>query len=266
MDIDGVSLSVERIVVTTDDPLRPCLVFLHDSLGSIETWRDFPRVLAERVGLNAIVYDRRGHGKSDPFPSAPRTPDYLDRETTALFALLDGLGETTAILFGHSDGGSIPLIAAARAPKRIVAIVTEGAHVVVEEETLAGIRAAAESFLETDLRERLARYHGTKVDALASAWIDTWLSSEFRHWSILELLPRIVCPALIIQGEDDEFGTADQVRTIVESVSGPAQGLLLPNAAHTPHREARDVTLSESANFIAEALSAWTSNGDSLAG
>lgn len=259
-------LRVRRIAMTDAAPSRPTLVFLHDSLGCVETWRDFPRTLAERAGLDAIVYDRRGYGQSSPMATAQRTTSYLDDEAVILRELLDALGLGDVILFGHSDGGSIALIAAATRQPGVQAIVTEGAHVFVEEETLAGIRRARAELETTDLATRLARYHGDRVPALTSAWIDTWLSPEFRDWNITAMLPNAVCPALIVQGTADEFGTPDQVRAIVDGMGGRARALLLPGVGHTPHREARDAVLEESASFITELVGArgpqpWPSSG-----
>jgi pimeloyl-ACP methyl ester carboxylesterase len=251
VDLDGIPIAVRRI-----EPARslrddsPTLVFLHDSLGCIETWRDFPPALAERVSLRVMVYDRQGYGRSAPFGSEPRTSDYLAHESRALFALLDELEIDTAILFGHSDGGSIALIAAGERPERIAGVITEGAHVFVEEETLAGIRDARRSFETTDLARRLARYHGDKVPAIASAWIDTWLSPAFRDWNIESYLPSARCPALIIQGERDEYGTAAQVDAIVRGFGGSARALMIPGIGHTPHREAREIVLDASAELI----------------
>ena len=230
----------------------PVLVFLHDSLGCVDTWRDFPEQLARRVGLNAVNYDRQGYGRSSAFGPLSRTPGYLGEQATVLFTLLDALAIETVVLFGHSDGGSIALIAAAVQPQRVTAVVTEGAHVFVEDVTLAGIRAAQEAFATTDLPERLARYHGEKVQGVAAAWIDTWLSPAFRTWNIERYLPAISCPVLAIQGQDDEFGTMAQVRAIVDGAA--AESLVIPGVGHTPHRDARDNVLDAAAEFITRAV------------
>ncbi|HUQ83115.1 MAG TPA: alpha/beta hydrolase, partial [Gemmatimonadaceae bacterium] len=152
-----------------------------------------------------------------------------------------------------SDGGSIALIAADLDPDRIGAVVTEGAHVFVEDVTLRGIRAAREAFATTDLAARLARYHGDKVPAIAKAWIDTWLSPEFRLWNIERVLPGIRCPVLAIQGEDDEFGTVEQVSSIVRRAAR-AEALLIPGVGHTPHRDAQALVLEAATDFIARTV------------
>ena len=251
--VGGATLRVRRLQ-TSPESLgtgHPTIVFLHDSLGCVETWRDFPEALVERVDLDAIVYDRQGYGRSSPFGSEPRTLHYLEQEATVLRDLLDALTIDSAILFGHSDGGSIALIAAAMYPTRIAAVVTEGAHVFVEDLTLRGIRAAQESLAMTDLGERLARYHGDKVAALTAAWIDTWLSPAFRSWNIECYLPEIRCPVLVIQGEQDEFGTLAQVNAIIGGAAPHAEAVILPQTGHTPHREARESVLDAVSTFIA---------------
>ena len=216
---------------------HPTLVFLHDSLGCITVWRDVPARIAEALGCHALVYDRRGYGRSSAFAPVPRRPDYLEDEARGLLAVLDGCGVADAVLFGHSDGGSIALIAAAMYPERVRAIVTEGAHVFVEERTLEGIREAKGWLASTDLRERLERHHGVRTDGVTSAWIDVWLSPAFRDWNIERYLPHITCPALVLQGADDEYGTPAQVEAIVRGIGAQATGHLIPGARHTPHRE-----------------------------
>ena len=183
-------------------------------------------------------------------PDAPRTPRYPHIEAERLFALLDVLGIEDVVLFGHSGGGSIALLAAAMQPARVRAVITEGAHVFVEEETLNGIRIAQALMTKTDLPVRLARYHGDKVPRLTSAWIDTWLSPAFRDWNIEADLRGATCPALIMQGDGDEYGTAAQVDAIVDGWGGDARGLMIPGARHTPHRETQAVVLDACTTFI----------------
>lgn len=251
----GMTLAVQRITLSRPaDAAAPTMVFLHESLGCIETWREFPAFLAEAAGLDAIVYDRLGYGLSAPMSDAPRTKRYLHVEAERLFALLDALGIGDVVLFGHSDGGSIALLAAAMQPTRVKAVITEGAHVFVEEETLEGVRIAKALMAKTDLPTRLARYHGDKVARLTSAWIDTWLSPGFRDWNIEADLRFARCPALLIQGEDDEYGTPAQVDSIVKAWGGKAEALLLPKARHTPHREATKAVMDAVTTFLPRAL------------
>ena len=243
--------------ITPDDPAardRPTLVLLHDSLGSITVWRDFPDRLAAALGCGALVYDRRGYGASSPFGPEPRRPDYLEAEADVLGRVLEACGVGQAVLFGHSDGGSIALVAASRRPELVRAVVTEGAHVFVEERTLSGIREAREALRTTDLRERLWRHHGERTDGVTSAWMDVWLSPAFRDWNIERYLPGVRCPVLVLQGADDEYGTPEQVRAIAEGVSGVARAHLIPGVGHTPHRAAPDEVLRLTTAFLSETV------------
>jgi pimeloyl-ACP methyl ester carboxylesterase len=251
------SLRLRTITVADDDDrVGPTIIFLHDSLGCISVWRDFPDRLASTLGCDALIYDRRGYGASTPFGREPRRLDYLEDEADVLARVLDACGIGDSVLFGHSDGGSIALITAARRPDLVSAVITEGAHVFVEEATLAGIRAARATLRDTDLRDRLARHHGDRTDAVTSAWIDVWLSSEFRDWNIERYLPAIRCPVLALQGADDEYGTPDQVRAIIEGVAGPACGALIAGAGHTPHRANADEVIRLTEQFLADFRSA----------
>lgn len=225
------------------------LVFLHEGLGSIGQWRDFPSRLSEKTGLPALVYDRWGYGKSEPF-TLPRDTRYLHDEALAgLPAILDACHIDKAILIGHSDGGSIALIYASKHPDRVLAVITEAAHVFVEDVTLEGIREAVDVYAAADLGKRLARYHGDKTELVFHGWADTWLSPEFRNWNIEEVLPGVRCPVLIIQGIDDRYGTPAQVRAIERQVSGRAETLLV-RCGHIPHAEAREEVLEAMAGFI----------------
>jgi len=227
---------------------------LHDSLGSTELWRDFPAALAEATNCGSLVYDRQGYGKSSPFTSRSRPVTYLEQEADVLEQVLAACHITEAVLFGHSDGGSIVLLAAAKYPARVQGVVTEGAHIFVEDVTLAGIRTAVEAYQTTNLPSRLQKYHGDKTDALFQAWTETWLRDEYRTWNIEAFLRRITCPVLVIQGEQDEYGTLAQVEGIVQQVAGEAHQLLLPGIGHTPHREAREAVLAQTAAFLNQVL------------
>ncbi|MCB0479463.1 MAG: alpha/beta hydrolase, partial [Crocinitomicaceae bacterium] len=150
------------------------------------------------------------------------------------------------------DGGSIALIAAGKYPNRFQGVITEGAHIFVEEITLEGIREAKEIYQTTNLHQKLEKYHGEKTEAMFKAWSDTWLTEEFRHWNIEAFLPGIICPVLVMQGEEDEYGSLKQVEGIASQVSGGCEVLVLPNVKHTPHKEVPDQILEKSANFIAQ--------------
>jgi pimeloyl-ACP methyl ester carboxylesterase len=245
-------LSAEYIKPANDssNDQRPTLVFLHEGLGSIGQWRDFPLLLGRATGLPALIYDRWGHGKSDPLRN-PRNVGYMhDEALTTLPEILNQLRMEKTILIGHSDGGSIALLFAAEYPERVSGIVTAAAHVFVEDITIKGIREAVRVFETTNLRERLRPYHGDNTESMFRGWADIWLAPEFRDWNIEAYLPAVTSPVLAIQGINDEYGTAAQVDAIVRQVSGPVQGLLIPDCGHIPHHQARERVLSEIIRFI----------------
>ena len=230
-------------------PDAPVMVFLHEALGCIAMWKDVPARLAAMTGLSALVYDRHGHGLSAPLPR-PREPDYLDRESfDVLPRVLGECGVTDTILVGHSDGGSIALLYASRHPVR--ALVSEAAHVFVEDVTLAGIVQAAAAWRETDLPQRLTKYHGDKTNDLFSAWADCWQTDPFPAWNMEPALSGVSCPALVIQGEHDEYGSVAQVYAIADGISGPASVMVVPDCNHIPHFQAADTVLPAIADFVA---------------
>lgn len=233
---------------TSEDSLT--LIFLHDSLGCIELWRDFPQLVGQATHFNMLVYDRQGYGKSSPFGNIDRENNYLEVEADVLNELMEKLFIKSAILFGHSDGGSIALIAAAKYPGKIKGVITEGAHIFVEDITLKGIEVAVEAYRTTNLHQKLTKYHGNKTEAVFWAWANTWLSEEFKPWTIEHFLPHIKCPMLVIQGEEDEYGSLAQVDGIISQVSGEAQKFILPSAGHTPHKEAKELILEKTVAFI----------------
>lgn len=229
------------------------LVFLHEGLGCLGLWKDVPRTLAERLGMGALVYSRAGYGGSSPI-TLPRSTDYLRPESVEVLpAVLEATGVERAVLVGHSDGGSIALLAAGLLDDpRIVAIVTEAAHVFVEEETLAGIREARAAWETTNLRDKLARWHGDNVDIAFHGWNDTWLTAPYRHWTIEDVLPGVTVPALVIQGDADQYGTEAQVDAICAGVRGPVRKMMVPDCGHVPHVEQRGAVLDAIAGFVAE--------------
>lgn len=226
------------------------VVFLHEGLGRIEIWKDFPEAVCAASGREGLVYDRRGYGGSAPYPAPVWPNDYLETETRYLPALLDALGVGRAILAGHSDGASIALLAAAMAPERIAGVFSEAAHIFVEEETLAGIREAVSAYESGGLKENLARFHGAAADEVFWRWADTWLAPRFRDWNIEAFLPRIVAPLLVLQGADDPYATPEQVAGIVRGVSGPVRDRLVPDCGHIPHLQARETTLDACLEFL----------------
>ena len=229
---------------------KPTIVFLHDSLGCIELWRDFPERVGALTQCNVLVYDRQGYGKSCGFSYAKRDNDYLELEADILHQLLNYWNIEQPILFGHSDGGSIALLTAAKYPDKIQAIITEGAHVFVEDITINGIKQAITLYETADLKTKLEKYHGNNTEAMFWAWANTWTTEEFRTWNIEHFLPAIQCATLIIQGEQDEYGTLKQVESIIEQVSGTTEKLIIPKIGHTPHKENPKVVLEKVKLFI----------------
>jgi len=229
----------------------PTLVFLHEGLGCVTLWRDFPARLAAATGCGALVYSRAGSGKSDPLP-LPRSLRFMhDEALLALPEVLDAAEVHDAILVGHSDGGSIALIHAGGAgAHRVRALVLEAPHVFCEDLSVESIARAAEKYREGDLRRALERHHGANVDVAFWGWNRAWLDPAFRAWNIEEYLGRIQCPALVIQGEDDEYGTVAQVDAIEAGSGGPVSRLILPACGHSPHREQPEATLAAMADFV----------------
>jgi pimeloyl-ACP methyl ester carboxylesterase len=224
------------------------IVLLHEGLGSVSTWRTFPEALAERTGRRVMAYSRFGHGKSD-LPSAPHGLQFMHDEARLLPAVLDGAGIDRAHLVGHSDGASIALVFAAEHPGRAASLVLEAPHVFVEDLSVASIEQRTADYRQTNLRERLARHH-RHVDAAFHGWSDVWLDPEFRQWNLEAFLPSISCPLLLIQGEQDDYGTLRQLDAIALQVRGPVERLVLPECGHSPHRDQRDLVLSAMTAFL----------------
>lgn len=213
------------------------LVFLHEALGSIPQWRNFPQLLCNQMGINGIVYDRRGHGKSDA-EVIERGVDYLHQAAREeLKKLLDILVplDKKIILVGHSDGGTVALLYAARFPKQVAGIVTMAAHVLVEDETLKGIYPAIEAYQNGKL-DGLKKFHGDKTHHLFFAWANTWLMPAFKTWNIVAEINGIEIPTIAIQGREDQYGTDKQVDDIVSALTN-AQGIILDQCKHHPHLE-----------------------------
>ncbi len=237
---------------TWEATARPTLVLLHEGLGSVAMWRDFPGRLAHATGCDALVYSRYGYGDSDPL-TAPREVRYMhDEALVTLPELLDKLAIARPILVGHSDGGSIALIHAGAQTRPVVAVVTLAAHVLVEDISVASIAAAKTAYETTDLRAKLARYHAD-VDRAFWGWNRIWLHPDFRAWNIEDYLPRITCPVLAIQGDDDEYGTMEQMRRIGARV-GDIDLVELEDCRHSPHRDQPEAVLDAITRFVDRAV------------
>jgi pimeloyl-ACP methyl ester carboxylesterase len=214
----------------------------------VSSWRDVPDELAERTGRRVLAYSRFGYGRSDP-PLHPPTVRFLHEEANLLPTILDAAGIDGAILLGHSDGGSIALMVAADHGRRVEALILEAPHVFVEDESVSSVAAAVARYRDEDLRTRLARHH-RDVDLAFSRWSETWLDLEFRAWNLEGYLPLITCPVLLIQGEDDQYGTLRQIDAIERQVRGPVERLVLPNCGHAPHGDQRARVLDAIVAFL----------------
>ncbi|MCK8520518.1 alpha/beta hydrolase [Aquimarina sp. D1M17] len=248
------TINDQRLRFSTDPKLikgsTSVIIFLHDSLGCIELWRKFPNKIGELTGCNVISYDRLGYGKSSSFSYKKRGNDYLKEEAEILGEIIKTLDLKQVILFGHSDGGSIALLTASLFPDKIAGVITEGAHVFVEKETVKGIQDAVVAYRDTNLKEKLTKYHGDKTDDVFRMWTETWLSEDYQSWNIEHYLPNVQCRSLIIQGENDEYGSLDQVHAITQNTTGISKALIIPDIGHTPHKENTALVLEESSDFI----------------
>jgi pimeloyl-ACP methyl ester carboxylesterase len=227
------------------------MVFLHEGLGSRAMWRDFPARLCAAVGMRGLVYSRPGYGKSTPrAPEERWDPDFMHRQAhEVLPSLLDALQvRDPAWLYGHSDGGSIALLFAARYPGRTAGVVVAAPHIFVEDLSVASIEKTRLAYLETDLRDKLARYHDD-VDSAFWGWNDIWLHPPFRDWSIEREIEAIRAPLLAIQGVDDEYGTLEQIRGIRRRVPH-AKLVELAACGHSPHRDQPAAVIEAARNFI----------------
>ncbi len=227
----------------------PPLVFLHEGLGSVGLWRGVPAAVAAATGRTVLTYSRFGYGCSDPV-ALPRPVRYMhDEALTVLPQLLDALDLHRPVLVGHSDGASIALIHTGARARPVTAAALLAPHVIVEDETIAGIAAARQAYLGSDLRARLGRWH-RDVDTAFWGWNDVWLSPEFRGWDVRGYLPTITEPTLILQGEADSYGTWAQVEAIRSGVSGQCDAVKLPGAGHSLHLERRDEVVAALTDFV----------------
>jgi pimeloyl-ACP methyl ester carboxylesterase len=246
----GRPLDLEFAWVGAAASRHPVVVFLHEGLGSVAMWKDFPARFCEAHGLRGLVYSRYGYGRSTPRPADESwDTDYLHRQATeTLPPFLSALGIERPWLFGHSDGASIALLHAAH--HEVAGVIVVAPHIFVEEISVGSVRGARQAYGETDLRERLARYHDDP-DSAFNGWTDAWLNPAFLDWNIEAELDRITCPVFALQGEDDEYGTLEQIRGIARRL--PKTRLLaIPECGHSPHRDQPELLIREAGRFILE--------------
>jgi len=250
MQVNGVALELQRMPGPEGGRLAP-IIFLHEGLGSVAMWRDWPRQVCAAAGRPGFVYSRRGYGKSEGIPdvrgAGRLAPDYMHREALDVLPdLLARIGVEYPILLGHSDGGTIALIHAAHFPVR--ACVVMAPHVIVEDVSVRSIEQAREAFTTSDLRSRLARYHDD-VDTAFWQWNDIWLDPAFRSFDIRAECRRIHAPLLAIQGADDPYGTLRQIQEIVPQ--GPIRREVIARCGHSPHKDQPEATQQLVVRFLA---------------
>ena len=245
------SVRIEHQWLAADRSAAPLLVFLHEGLGSVAMWKDFPQRLCDALGCRGLVYSRPGYGRSTPRPPDEVWDlDFMHRQAHELLpALLNTLGVAEPIwLFGHSDGGSIALLHAAAYPDKVAGAVVMAPHIVVEDLSVASIEQAATAYAQGELRTRLAAYHDDP-DSAVLGWSRAWLDPRFRDWSISHELSSIACPLFAVQGLDDVYGTLAQIRGIAERV--PQTRLLeLAHCGHSPHRDQPEALIAAVAEFF----------------
>lgn len=226
------------------------IVLMHDSLGCVALWRDFPERLARSTGRPVVAYDRLGYGRSAPYPGPQPASFIADEAESGFSAVRDRLGLERFVLLGHSVGGCMAITTAGRHADGCEALITVAAQAFTETRTLAGIREAERGFAEPDQMARLARYHGDKAEWVLRAWVDTWHSEAFRTWHLDDDLAEVRCPTLALHGEHDEYGSPAQPERIARLSAGPAEARILPDCGHVPHRECPERLIAALQGFL----------------
>ncbi|MGB3288037.1 MAG: alpha/beta hydrolase [Burkholderiaceae bacterium] len=240
----GRDLTIECLWIAPEKTESDLLVFLHEGLGSVSMWKDWPAQVCAAAGCRGLVFSRYGYGQSTPRPHDEKWPvEFMHTQAReALPALFRALDITEPpVLFGHSDGGSIALLYAAMYPDRVKAIAVAAPHIFVEDVTISNIEQAREAYLNTNLPEKLGRYH-QDPDSAFWGWNDIWLNPDFRAWNIEAFLDGITCPVLAIQGEGDEYGTLEQIRGI-QRLAPQTELCIIPDCGHSPHRDQPDTVI-----------------------
>lgn len=251
--VAGQQLDVERLQPASPRAGRAPIVMLHEGLGSVSLWKDFPQRLADRAGAQVIVYSRRGYGRSEPLLAGEHRPVHYmhDEALVVLPALLETLQIEAPILFGHSDGASIALLFAGARQRDLSALIVLAPHVFVEDISVASIAQARASFMDenTDVRRKLARHHDD-VDGAFWGWNRIWLDPAFRRWNIEAYLPHIRCPVMAVQGVDDEYGTLEQIERVARAAPD-VELVTLADCRHSPHRDQPQALLDAVERFLA---------------
>lgn len=254
MFVNGVALEYRLV---PGDPSKPTLVLLHEGLGCVAMWKNFPDLLAAITGCTVFVYSREGYGGSDPI-ALPRPLEYMTREAIEVLPnVLACAGIKRYVLIGHSDGASIALVYAGNTKDPgLCSVVVIAPHVIAEECGIDSIKTIDAAFCDGGLRRRLHRYHGTNVDCAFLGWRGAWLDPNFMHWTIVADLAGIEVPLLLIQGCEDEYGTMQQLREIEGAVRSTPKTVELRDCGHSPHFDCADETVAAIAEFCRQTASA----------
>lgn len=234
----------------TDDIQKAAIVLMHDSLGCVALWRDFPERLARSSGHRVIAYDRLGFGRSDACPGEQPMSFVEDEATSGFQTVCDYFDLNQFVVFGHSVGGGMAVCCAAAHPSRCKAVISESAQAFVEAATRDGIRQAERLFSQPEQFERLHKYHADKAHRVLRAWIDTWLSNDFNNWNLDTQLRRVGCPMLVLHGDRDEYGSTQQPEHIAANAGSSASVEIFPDCGHVPHREYSDAVLTTVCAFL----------------
>ncbi len=250
LEIDGQQLEYQWIEETYRTPDAPVLVFLHEGLGCIDLWKDFPEMLCRQTQLTGFMYTRAGYGHSDPCP-LPRKKTYLHKEALKVLPkVLSAARIRDHIIMGHSDGGSIGIIyAGSPHAAHLTGLITEAAHLYCEPVTTAFLKEARKAYLETDLKQKLERYHGTNTDTAFFGWNKTWLDPRFNFWNIEKYLKHITVPFLAVQGRQDPTATLAQLSSMATKAPNGCMEII-EDCGHIPHLEKKQAVVTVMGEFI----------------
>lgn len=247
-EICGFTLRFKKVGDRSNDETK--IIFLHEGLGSIALWSVFPDMLCKRLGVGGLLYERRGYGRSQRH-SWIGNVEYLREEALdVLPEIIRRFEIEKPVLLGHSDGATIALIFAGGRPDELSAVISIASHSFLEEITVKGLESSREDYENGDLKQKLEKFHGDKIDDIFYSWNTTWLDERFSDWNIFEYLDNISAPAFAIQGDGDIFGSERQLDVVVERTKGPAEKLLIENCGHAPHRERPKTLLNAIEKFI----------------
>lgn len=252
ISLSGIVLFFREILPDQQSVLQvPVIVFLHEGLGSVEQWKDFPEKLVKATGFPAVLYDRQGYGKSGPL-TEKRGIDYLHKEEKLLQKFIDALDLRSYFLVGHSEGGSLGLIRASHHPKGLLKVVTLSANSFNEPKITPSIQAVMKIYEEpgNKLKSGLSKYHGEKTDDVFDAWSKTWTAPFFRSWNIFEELAEIKVPVLSFHGKSDQYTSLQQIENIRKLVRAPKEINILDACSHHPHFDCQEEVVKKIADFL----------------